>query len=222
MWFRSSIGKKLIMSITGLIWIGYLVLHMYGNLKVFAGAEAFNHYAESLRVLGTPILGHGHALLAARLVFTVSIVLHIWAALALKRMAVRARPQRYETYKIVQANYATVTMRWGGAVIAAFLVYHLAHFTWGASFLQPGFTRGMAFQNLVTGFQNPVHVVLYLAALVVVGLHLYHGSWSFFQTMGWRVERYDRAIRVGTALLALSVPLGFAVVPLSVAAGLVS
>lgn len=221
MLFRSSIGKKIVMSVTGLIWIGYLVLHMYGNLKAFGGAVAFNHYAEGLRELGAPLLSHGHGLMAARIVFLVSLCLHMWAALTLKRMAMRARPQTYNTYKIVEANYAAITMRWGGAVIAAFLVYHLAHFTWGTPILNVHFVRGEPYQNLVAGFQNPVHLVLYLLALVVVGFHLYHGAWSFFQTMGWRTVRYDRVIRVGTALLAVVVPLGFATVPLSVLAGLI-
>ncbi len=221
LFFRSSIGKKIIMSVTGLIWIGYLVLHMYGNLKAFGGADAFNHYAEGLRSLGAPLLGQGHGLLVARIVFLVSICLHIWAALVLRRMAMQARPQTYSTYKIVKANYAVITMRWGGAVIAAFLVYHLAHFTWGLPFLSSHFVRGEPYQNLVAGFQNPVHLVLYLVALVVVGMHLYHGAWSFFQTMGWRTDRHDRTIRMGTTLLALMVPLGFATVPLSVLAGLI-
>ncbi len=209
------------MSITGLIWIGYLVLHMYGNLKVFGGPDAFNHYAEGLRLLGAPLLGEGHALLAARVVFVVSIALHIWAAIALKMMASRARPQNYDTYRIVEANYAMVTMRWGGAAIAAFLLYHVAHFTWGSSLLQSGFVRGQPYQNLVAGFHNPIHVALYLFALIVVGLHLYHGAWSFFQTMGWRSESANKGVRVLASTLALGIPIGFAVIPLSVVAGFV-
>ena len=220
MLFRSSIGKKVIMSVTGLIWIGYLLLHMYGNLKAFGGPEVYNHYAESLRLLGEPLLGIGHALFSARVIFVVSIALHIWAAISLKVMAVRARPQNYDTYRIMEANYATVTMRWGGAVIAAFLLYHVAHFTWGARFLQPDFTRGEPYQNLVAGFNNPIHLALYLFALIVVGLHLYHGAFSFFQTMGWRSASYEGGMRALATILALAIPIGFAVLPLSVASGL--
>ena len=209
------------MAITGLIWIGYLVLHMYGNLKVFGGPEAFNHYAEGLRTLGTPLLGQGHALLVARVIFTVSIALHIWAAIALKMMAARARPQNYDTYRIAEANYAVVTMRWGGAVIAAFLLYHVAHFTWGNTLLQPDFIRGAPYRNLVAGFSNPIHLTLYLLALAVVGLHLYHGTWSFFQTMGWRSESLNRSLRVLASVLAVGIPVGFAVVPLAVVTGFV-
>ncbi len=209
------------MSITGLIWIGYLVMHMYGNLKVFGGPETFNHYAESLRWLGAPLLGKGHALFAARMVFVVSLVLHMWAAIALKRMAAQARPQNYDTYRIVGANYAMVTMRWGGAAIAAFLLYHVAHFTWGSFLLQADFVRGQPYQNLVVGFQNPIHVTLYLGALIVVGFHLYHGAWSFFQTMGWRSEAFNKGTRVLASVLALGIPAGFALIPIAVVAGFV-
>lgn len=218
---RSSIGKKIIMAITGLIWVGYLLMHMYGNLKVFGGAEAFNHYAESLRTLGAPLLGHGHALLVARAGLLIAIILHVWCAVALKRMAARARPQRYDTYRIMNANYAMVTMRWGGAAIAAFLLYHVAHLTWGVPGLNAQFVHGAPFQNLVAGFQNPVHVILYLIALVMIGLHLYHGTASFWQTMGWRTAKHDSLIRGFALILALGVPLGFATVPLSVLVGLV-
>ena len=209
------------MSITGLIWVGYLVLHMYGNLKVFGGPDAFNHYAESLRGLGAPLLGEGHALQAVRVVLVVSIALHIWAAISLKMMASRARPQNYDTYRIVEANYAMVTMRWGGAAIAAFLLYHVAHFTWGLPLLQSGFTRGQPYQNLVAGFDNPIHLALYLFALIVLGLHLYHGAWSFFQTMGWRSASFNQGMRVLASVLALGIPIGFAVIPLSVVTGFV-
>lgn len=206
------------MSLTGVIWIGYLVLHMYGNLKVFGGQEAFNHYAEGLRHLGEPLLGQGHALLTFRVILVVSVALHIWAAISLKLMAAKARPQNYETYKIVEANYAAVTMRWGGAVIAAFLLYHVAHLTWGISILQAGYTRGDPYQNLIQSFGNPIHVSLYLISLIVVGLHLYHGAGSFFQTMGWRSESSIRGIKALASVLALGIPIGFALVPLSVIA----
>lgn len=221
MLFRSSIGKKIVMAITGLVWIGYLLLHMYGNLKVFAGADAFNHYAESLRTLGEPVLAHGHLLMLVRIVLAISLALHVWAAIALKAMAMRARPRNYATYEIVEANYATVTMRWGGAAIAAFTIYHLAHFTWGMRALQNDFVRGEPYHNLISGFQNPLHVALYLAALTVVGLHLYHGTWSFFQTMGLRRSALDPGIRALSLVLALAISIGFATVPISVAARLV-
>ncbi len=221
MW-RSSIGKKIIMAGTGLIWIGYLLLHMYGNLKVFAGQEAFNHYAESLRTLGEPMVGHGHALLLARVVLTLTLVAHVWAAVALTRIAQQARPVGYAKFRPASGNYATVTMRWGGLALGLFILYHLAHLTWNVRVLTGAYEPGNTFDKLVVGFNNPVNVVLYLLALMAVGFHLWHGGASFFQTMGWRTAASQQWIRVLTGSLAVAIPVGFAVVPLAVAAGLVA
>lgn len=221
MW-RSSIGKKIIMAGSGLVWIGYLLLHMYGNLKVFAGPEAFNHYAESLRTLGEPFVGHGHALMLVRIVLTLSILVHVWAALALTRIARKARPVGYAKFQQASGNHATVTMRWGGLVLALFILYHLAHLTWNVPALTGEFETGNTFDKLVVGFHNPVTVGLYLLALVAVGLHLWHGGASFFQTMGWRTAANRTGIRILTGILAIAIPAGFAVVPLAVVAGLVA
>ena len=221
MW-RSSIGKKIIMAGTGLIWIGYLLVHMYGNLKVFAGEEAFNHYAESLRTLGEPMVGHGHVLMLARIVLTLSLVAHVWSAMALTRAAQQARPVGYAKFRQASGNYATVTMRWGGLVLGLFILYHLAHLTWNVPALTGEFESGNTFDKLVVGFTNPVNVILYLLALVAVGLHLWHGGASFFQTMGWRTAGNRQRIRFLTGALAVAIPAGFAVVPLAVATGLVA
>lgn len=214
MLFRSSIGKKVIMAITGVIWVGYLTLHMYGNLKVFNGAVYFNHYAENLREIGAPIFGHLHLLTIARIVFVVSIALHIWAAVTLTIMARKARPDDYKMRKVVQAKYASITMRYGGVAIGLFLLYHLAHFTWGS--LPGQFVRGDAYGNLVAGFQNPVNSILYLIALVAVGMHLYHGTWSMFQTLGINNKDYDRSLRGLALALGVLIPVGFALVPIAV------
>ncbi len=215
---RSSIGKKVIMAVTGVIWVGFLFFHMYGNLKVFQGAEYFNHYAESLRSLGAPVFSHLHLLTLLRIVVTGAVGLHVWAALSLYNAARTARPQSYEMKKIVAANYASITMRYGGVVIFLFILYHLAQFTWG---WLGHFTRGLAYENLVTGFQNPLNVIFYLLALTALGFHFFHGTWSMFQTLGFNNKKYDRSLR-GLALgLALIIPGGFAVVPLSVMFGLI-
>ncbi len=216
---RSSIGKKVIMAVTGLVWIGFVFFHMYGNLKAFGGAEYFNHYAESLRELGAPIFARLHLLILLRIIVTVSVILHVWAAVTLTQTAWKARPQSYEMKRIVQANYASITMRYGGAVIFFFLIYHLAHFTWG--WLPGRFVRGDAYGNLVAGFQNPFNVVLYLVAVTALGFHLYHGTWSLFQTLGFNNQQYDKGLRGFALLLALVIAVGFAVVPLSVMFGIV-
>lgn len=210
------------MAITGLIWVGYVFLHMYGNTKVFFGRDYFNAYAEGLRTLGAPIFGHLHLLIIARIVLVVSVVLHVWAALTLTRQAQVARPTGYKVVKRVKADYASLTMRYGGVAIFFFLLYHLAHLTWGAPGINSDFIRGDAYHNLVLGFQNPINVILYLIALVALGLHLYHGVWSMFQTLGLNSHEVTPAIRALAWFLALVVPIGFATVPIAVILGIVA
>jgi succinate dehydrogenase / fumarate reductase cytochrome b subunit len=219
--YRSSIGKKAIMAVTGLIWIGYVVMHMYGNLKAFQGAEYFNHYAEGLRHLGEPIFGYLHLLTIARIVLVVAIVAHIWAAAALYQQARAARPANYATRRVVQANYASLTMRLGGVVLLLFILFHLAQLTWGVQGFHDDFVRGDAYHNLVVSFQAWPVVAIYLVALVALGFHLFHGTWSLFQTLGLMSRDYDGLVRGLAWLLAILVPVGFAAVPLAVQFGLI-
>ena len=218
--YRTSIGKKVIMAVSGVIWIGYVVMHMYGNLKAFGGEVYFNAYAEGLRSLGAPVFGHLHLLTLARIVFVLSIVLHVWAALSLYRQAARARPDRYATRRVVQANYASRTMRYGGVVIALFLVFHLAQLTWGVPAVHSEFIRGSAYRNLLAAFQSPLVTAFYLVALAALGFHLFHGVWSMFQTLGLNSQRYDGTIKGLAWILAIVVPVGFAVVPISIQLGI--
>jgi len=219
---RSTIGKKMIMAVTGLVWIGFLVFHMYGNLKVYQDAEYFNHYAESLRELGAPLFSHLHLLTVLRIIVTVSVLLHIWAAISLTKAARNARPQNYEMKRVVQANYASITMRYGGVAIALFLLYHLAHFTWGLIPIPGGFVKGDAYENLVGGFQNIFNVLFYLVAVSALGFHLFHGTWSMFQTLGFNNQKYDSTLRSVALALGILISLGFAIVPLSVLFGFVT
>lgn len=219
---RSTIGKKVIMAVTGLIWIGFLVFHMYGNLKVYNGAEYFNHYAEFLREIGSPLFGHLHILTILRIVVTVAVLLHIWAAISLTRAAVVARPQSYAMKRLVRANYASITMRYGGVAIGLFLLYHLAHFTWGWIPIPGGFIKGDAYHNMVGGFQSIFNVLFYLIAVAALGLHLYHGTWSMFQTLGFNNQKYDSTLRGVALALGILMFLGFAIVPLSVLFGFVT
>lgn len=220
---RSTIGKKVIMAVTGLIWVGFLAFHMYGNLKVYQGAVYFNHYAESLRELGAPLFSHLHLLTVLRIIVTVAVLAHIWAAVSLTVAARNARPQSYEMKRVVQANYASITMRYGGLVIGLFLLYHLAHFTWGLIPIPPsGFVPGDAYGNLVGGFQSVFNVILYLVAVAALGLHLFHGTWSMFQTLGFNNQKYDSTLRGVALALAILISVGFAIVPLSVLFGFVT
>ncbi len=187
-----------------------------------SGAEYFNEYAEGLRHLGGPIFGHLHLLTIARIVFVVSIVLHVWAAVSLYRQAAKARPQSYANLRVVQADYAARTMRYGGIVIALFLLFHLAQLTWGVEAVSGDFIAGDAYHNLMSVFQSPVVTILYLIALVVLGFHLYHGAWSMFQTLGLNNDRLDGLIRGLAVVLAIGVPLGFAAVPIAIQLGILA
>ncbi len=218
---NTTIGKKVLMAVTGLIWVGFLAGHMYGNLKIFTGAEHFNEYAEGLRSLGAPLFGHLHLLTIVRIVLVAAIATHIWAMLSLNQRNMSSRNQSYAVHNKVQANAAALTMRYGGVAIFFFVVYHLMHFTWGTPVIHPDFVRGDAYHNLVVGFQRPLNVLIYMAALVAVGLHLYHGTWSVFQTLGINSKRMTPTIRIASLGLAILFPVGFASVPFAVMLGLV-
>ncbi len=218
--YRSSIGKKALMAVTGLVWIGYVTMHMYGNLKVFQGADHFNEYAEGLRYIGAPIFGHMHLLTVARVAMVVSIVVHVWAALTLYLQARAARPASYATTKIVQANYAALTMRYGGLLIALFVAFHLMQLTWGVQGISSDFVSGDPYHNVVQAFRAWPVVVVYLLALLALGFHLFHGTWSMFQTLGLNSDDWDGTIRGLAWLVAIVVPVGFAVVPIAVQLGM--
>ncbi|HAJ36014.1 MAG TPA: succinate dehydrogenase [Chloroflexi bacterium] len=214
---RSSIGKKALMAVTGAVWIGYLVLHMWGNLHIFQGQEAFNHYAEFLREVGEPVFSYAQVLWIIRIIIVVSLVAHMWSAWELYRQAARARSTSYAVKRVVQANYASRFMRIGGVVIILFVLFHLAQYTWG---WVTEFDRADPYRNVVIGFSNPVIVLFYLLALASLGLHLFHGVWSMFQTLGLNSRRYDGFFRGLAVFAALVVPIGFATVPLSVLFGI--
>lgn len=218
----SSIVKKAIMAVTGLFGLGFVFFHMYGNLKIFEGQAYFNEYAHSLRELGAPIFGHLHLLTVLRLVLIASVILHVWAAVTLYGRARKARATKYAVKRTVQADYAAVTMRWGGLVVFLFILFHLADLTWGVNAVSPDFDRSDPYANVVSTFQSLPVVIFYLLALAALGMHLYHGTWSMFQTLGFLNQRYDMAVRIFSWILALVIPIGFAIVPIAVLAGIIA
>jgi len=220
--YRSSIGKKALMALTGLIWIGYVVTHMYGNLKAFQGSEHFNAYAEGLRELGAPVFGYLHLLTIARIVLVAALLVHIWAAWSLFVMAREARPSSYASRRTVKANYASVTMRYGAVVILLFIIFHLAQLTWGISAISPDYIRGDPYHNIISSFSSLPVVIIYLIALVALAFHLFHGTWSLFQTLGLNDSNWDPVYRGLAWLLAIVVPLGFAAVPIAIQLGIIA
>jgi succinate dehydrogenase / fumarate reductase cytochrome b subunit len=211
--YGTTIGKKVVMAITGLIGVGYLVGHMSGNLLIFAGPEAINAYANFLHT--TPSLLWG-----TRLVLLASIILHVHCAFALWGRNNDARPRSYYQRKDLATNYAALTMRYGGLTLLAFIIYHLLHLTWGqTSHIGYEFDPHNVYNNLVLGFQNPMVAGFYILAQALLGMHLYHGIWSLTQTLGADHPKYNPLRSAASAGLTLIIVLGFVSVPISVLTG---
>jgi len=210
--YESTIGKKAIMAVTGLILFGFLILHMLGNLQIFLGPAVMNHYAETLH--GNPAL-----LWTARTVLFVSVVLHIWASIQLSMIKKEARPIGYRKRANVISSWASRTMMLTGPVVAIFVVVHLLHLTTGT--IHPNFVPLHAFENLVTGFAVVPLAIFYIAVMILIGFHLSHGIWSMFQSMGLSHPRYTPIIKKFAAVFSWVLVAGFISVPLAVLLGLV-
>jgi succinate dehydrogenase / fumarate reductase cytochrome b subunit len=213
---RSSLGLKIVMALTGIVLFGFVIGHMIGNLQIYLGREAFNHYAELLRALG-----HGALLWVARAVMLVSVTLHIWSAWRLTLMNNAARPVGYRETERRESTYASRTMRWSGVILLLFIVYHLLHFTIGVHAVHPQFVHGDAYHNFVTGFQNPLVSGFYNLAMLALGLHLYHGAWSFMQTLGLSHPRYNHLRYAFAALITIVILAGNISFPVAVLTGYV-
>jgi succinate dehydrogenase / fumarate reductase, cytochrome b subunit len=209
----SSVGKKVIMAVTGLIMVAYLITHVLANLLVFQGPSKINAYSAFLH-------GTGGALWAVRLVLLAALVLHVVAAVQLAARRFDARPVGYAAGWTPQVStWASRTIRWGGGLILVFLVYHILHFTVGTA--HPGFVEGDPYHNVSTGFRNLGVVIVYLVAMAAVGLHLYHGIWSSGRSLGMSPPSPHPFRRTAAIVLALVIWLGFTVIPLAVYAGVV-
>jgi succinate dehydrogenase / fumarate reductase cytochrome b subunit len=226
--YRSSIGKKAIMALTGLIGIGFLIVHMYGNLKIFEGPEFFNGYAAGLRSLGAPVLAPKHLLWVARLVLLGAVILHIVMAYQLTRQDWAGRGGRYKVKRDVQATYASRTMRWGGVIVLLFIVYHIMNLTLGlvgfgaGQFQHPEAGVFNTYTNTINAFRFWPSTIFYVIAMVALGFHIYHGFWSMFQTLGLNSYRTNGVLRIASIAVALILTLGFIAVPLAVLFGFVS
>ena len=218
--WSSVIGKKVVMAVTGAVLILFVIAHMVGNLKIFSGPEEINAYSRFLREVGWPELGFGQLLWIVRSVLFVCAILHITAATQLTLINRRARPVEYESRKNVETTWGALTMRWGGVLLAVFIVFHLFHFTGGMVGFQPGqFEHLMVYQNVVAGFSNIPIALFYILAMVALCFHLDHGIWSMLQTMGWVNLDNTKSLRMISRLIAVVIFVGFVSVPISVLAG---
>ncbi len=212
--FGSSIGKKVVMAVTGLILFGFVVGHMIGNLQVYLGPEALNAYGAFLRHMV-----HGVGIWVARGTLLACVGLHIWAATSLTLTSWKARPVGYRQVVPEASTYASRTMRWSGPLLALFIGYHLAHLTLGAT--GPAFKEGDIYQNVIAGFSLWPISAFYIVAMLALGLHLFHGVWSLLQTLGLSHPRFDPLRKGLAALFTGLVVLGNISIPVSVLTGLV-
>ncbi len=208
----TTIARKVIMALTGVVLTGFVLIHMIGNLLLYQGPEALNHYGELLQ--SKPPL-----VWTARLVLLACVALHIWAATTLTLANWAARPVGYRKTFHEASTYASRTMRWGGPLLALFIVYHLLHFTVGS--VHPDFVRGDVYHNVVIGFQNPLVAFFYVLSMVALSLHLFHGVESMLQTMGLSHPKYNGLRKVIGVAYAAVVTVGNLSFPLSVFFGLV-
>jgi succinate dehydrogenase / fumarate reductase cytochrome b subunit len=215
--YRTTVGKKVLMAVTGFILLGFVIVHMIGNLKAFLGAEYFDTYAEELRALGAPFFGHEQALWVFRVVLLGSVLIHALFGIQLWLLSRKARPVGYEKTPHLETTPASRTMRWGGLLIAVYVVYHLLHFTTGNA--HPDFIPGAAYHNLVAGLENLLAASAYVAAVFILCVHLYHGTWSGLQTLGLNHPRYNAWRRGIAVVLAIVLFVGFASVPVAVQLG---
>jgi succinate dehydrogenase / fumarate reductase cytochrome b subunit len=209
----STIGRKVVMAVTGLVLFGFVFVHMLGNLQMFLpDHEAINHYGKFLREML-----HGGGIWVARSVLLGSVGLHIWAAWSLTRTSWKARPVPYKVVTPDASTYASRTMRWSGPILFLFIVYHLLHFTVGN--VHPAFVDGNVYRNVIVGFSVWPVATAYVIAMAALGLHLRHGAWSMLQTLGASHSRWDGARNLAATVFTLIIFLGFISVPLAVMAG---
>ena len=211
----SSIGKKIVMAVTGLLLFGFVLVHMLGNLQVYLGPTKLDEYGAALRKVPALLWG-------ARAVLLGAVLAHAWAAWSLTRLSRAARPQGYRQRRNVStagSGYASHLMRWGGVTLAVFIVYHLLHFTVGS--VHPRFEHGKVHQNFVIGFQVWYVSAFYVLAMLALGQHLYHGVWSLMQTLGLNHPRYNALRRTCAAAFTAVVVLGNISFPIAVLLGVV-
>ncbi|MFC9972665.1 succinate dehydrogenase cytochrome b subunit [Spirillospora sp. NPDC127200] len=221
--YKSTVGKKAVMAVTGAVLVLFLVAHMIGNLKIFMGAEDFNHYAHWLRTMGEPAVPYRTLLTLLEVALVVAVVLHMWSAVSLARRARAARPVKYHSKKKSQAHgYATHTMRYGGVIILLFIIWHLLDLTFFV--VNPKGADASPYERVVADFapERWYITLFYVVAVLLVGLHLWHGIWSAFQSLGLRTLRTERTLRLLALTVSAVLTIGFLAVPLAVTFGWVS
>ena len=223
--YSSNIGKKIIAAVTGLILFGFIAGHVAGNLKVFTGTTAegvphIDEYAHFLREVGVPLVPENMVIWTARTVLLISVILHITVVIQLAMQSAEARPVGYVKTKRRMASAAALYMMFSGGLIAFFIVFHLLHFTVGVTGLGE-FEHGKVYSNIYNSFSADYWYVpvFYIITMVVIGLHLNHGLWSLFQTLGLDNPDRNKIIRIGSTITTVLIIAGFIAIPLAFLTG---
>ena len=200
------------MAVSGLVLFLFVLGHLVGNLQIYEGPEKLNNYARFLRSMPAVLWG-------ARITLIVMVLLHIWSSVQLAMLKIDARPTGYMKKKATRSSYASRTMYWSGPIILAFVIYHLLDFTFGT--VNPKFVEGNVYANVIASFQLIPVSAFYIFAMLLLGMHLYHGLWSMFQSLGFSHPRYTPVLKRGAAAVAILIAAGNISIPVSVLAGLV-
>ncbi|MEO6628269.1 MAG: succinate dehydrogenase cytochrome b subunit [Aquihabitans sp.] len=218
--YRSALGKKYVMAITGIMLMGFVLVHMVGNLKMYLGPAEFDHYGEFLRELLVPLLPRTVFLWVMRIGLITAFVLHIHAAYSLTRINQAARTVKYQSKQdYIAANFASRTMRWTGVIFGLFLVWHLFDLTFTGTGYR--YVRGSAYGNVDNSLSRIPVALLYIAGNIALGIHLFHGAWSLFQSMGWNNPRFNPMRRNFAVGFAALIVIGNVSFPIAVLTGIV-
>lgn len=219
--YRSQVGRKWAMAISGVILLGFIIFHLVGNLKVYLGPEDINEYGEALRDLGGHIAPRTHLLWIMRFGLMAAFGIHIHAAFSLafenRRKGGDVGYQTQREYLV--ASYASRTMIWSGIIVLLFIAYHLADLTWG--WTNPDFIRGDIYHNMVESFSRAPVAAIYIVANIALGFHIYHGAWSLFQSIGVNNPRFNQWRKWFAQAFAVTIVVGNVLFPVMVLAGVI-
>jgi succinate dehydrogenase / fumarate reductase, cytochrome b subunit len=224
--YQTGVGKKWVMAVTGVMLMGFVLLHAIGNLKMYLGVTEFNNYSEFLREILVPILPRTVFLWILRIGLILAFVFHIHSAYSLTRMNQKANAGYASRRDYLAANFASRTMRWTGIIVGLFILFHLADLTWGVHPISPPhWTRGLAYENVTESLKRPGVAAIYIVGNIALGIHLFHGSWSLFQSLGLNNPRFNRARRIfaaGFATLIVVINVSFPIMALAGVTGVSS
>jgi succinate dehydrogenase / fumarate reductase, cytochrome b subunit len=212
--WQTTVGKKAVMAVTGVILFGFVVGHLLGNLQIYQPPEKINHYSATIKSLPALVWG-------ARLILLAAVMLHIWSSFQLWLLQREARPIGYLKKTNLASTYASRTMMWSGPIILVFIIFHLLHFTFGT--VHPGgpFDEHNVYNNVVTGFQVWPVSAFYIIAMIMLCYHLYHGLWSMFQSLGISHPVYTPWLKLFAKIFAILIAAGNISIPVAVLAGFI-